>query len=149
MNVEILPDLIDRWLDALESGAYTQTEGTLCRTIDDTGVAVINYSADAKCGFCCLGVLLDVMQPDGWGRNEGAFTRPHVLGNRSDMKDAGIQYSSIIDKDVWVQLKMAFPFLPSQDDLASMNDVEEATFADIAEFISACRDNYTPPLNVE
>lgn len=39
-----------RWISALRSGDYNQTDGVL---------------ADGQGGFCCLGVLCDLLQEDG------------------------------------------------------------------------------------
>jgi hypothetical protein len=47
------PALLDKWLAALRSGEYEQTKGALRR--DNS--------------FCCLGVLCDVISPDGWQKN--------------------------------------------------------------------------------
>lgn len=43
--------LVNQWIPALESGFYRQRSGVLS---DESG------------GFCCLGVLLDVINPDAW-----------------------------------------------------------------------------------
>lgn len=40
----------DRWVTALRSGDYSQGMGNLM----------------AQEGFCCLGVLCDIINPDGW-----------------------------------------------------------------------------------
>lgn len=50
--------VIEKWVAALESGEYTQTEGTLQR---------INrkYHDDPEVGFCCLGVLCDLAVKEG------------------------------------------------------------------------------------
>jgi hypothetical protein len=44
------PELKKRWTDALRSGQYIRAQ-TVLRT---------------PCGYCCLGVLLDVVDPNGW-----------------------------------------------------------------------------------
>lgn len=43
-------ELMDKWCNALESGCYEQGQGSL--RDGDT--------------YCCLGVLCDVMKPNGW-----------------------------------------------------------------------------------
>lgn len=45
------PEIKQRWVAALRSGEYPQAKSAL-------------RSSD---GFCCLGVLCDVIAPDGWG----------------------------------------------------------------------------------
>lgn len=55
------PAVKAQWLTALRSGEYKQTGGTLKgRTLDDDGYAT------GPVGFCCLGVLCDVVAPDGF-----------------------------------------------------------------------------------
>jgi len=44
------PELKDRWLDALKSGEYEQTTGSLMTEHDD-------FQGES---YCCLGVLLDI-----------------------------------------------------------------------------------------
>lgn len=45
------PQLKAKWIEALESGRYEQTRGAL--HVKDEG-------------YCCLGVLCDVIDPAGW-----------------------------------------------------------------------------------
>ena len=51
MNKEIKK----KWLAALRSGKYKQTRNQLREVV-----------ADGEDGFCCLGVLCDVVNPNGW-----------------------------------------------------------------------------------
>ena len=44
-------ELVKKWIEALRSGEYTQSIGRL---------------SDGRGGFCCLGVLCDIVNPDGW-----------------------------------------------------------------------------------
>lgn len=57
------PELKQQWVKALRSGEYKQGIGVL-RSMDDH--------------FCCLGVLCDVVNPEGWASPEGhVIRRPH------------------------------------------------------------------------
>lgn len=56
------PELKAKWLVALRSGEYQQAKGAL-RTIEGE-----------KC-MCCLGVLCDVIDPNGWRSIEGQAWR--------------------------------------------------------------------------
>lgn len=48
------PEFKERWVEALRSGKYKQTEGRL-----------------QKCGgYCCLGVAACLIDPNGWDGNE-------------------------------------------------------------------------------
>lgn len=48
------PEVKRRWVQALRSGRYTQGTGRLRSVADE---------------FCCLGVLCDLKDPDGWRWN--------------------------------------------------------------------------------
>ena len=45
------PEIKQKWLEALRSGKYKQGRGLL---------------RDSKNQFCCLGVLCDIIKPNGW-----------------------------------------------------------------------------------
>lgn len=49
-------DVIEKWVTALESGEYAQTEGRLHRAVPHKGP----YMDEKPAGFCCLGVLCDL-----------------------------------------------------------------------------------------
>lgn len=51
---------VRKWVDALRSGNYEQTDGQL-RKEDDEGVV----------GFCCLGVACDISELGTWDENDG------------------------------------------------------------------------------
>lgn len=46
-----------RWTEALRSGKYQQAKGILCE---------IDPESEEPVGFCCLGVLVDVVHPEWW-----------------------------------------------------------------------------------
>lgn len=50
------PELKARWLEALRSGEYKQSDSRLR-----------NPTADGGFAYCCLGVLCNLIDPDGWG----------------------------------------------------------------------------------
>lgn len=92
------PELKAKWVAALRSGEYKQTGGHL-RYCDLNG--------NPK-GYCCLGVLCDVMDPEGWGA-------------RFHDDDAGLPEPSMVGAH--------------QPTLIDMNDREGRSFAEIADFI--------------
>lgn len=49
-------DVKARWVNALRSGEYQQTQGSLRRLLPDEG---------SPPGFCCLGVLCDLAEQEG------------------------------------------------------------------------------------
>lgn len=83
MNQEIKA----QWLQALRSGDYTQ------------GVLRLRISAgDGQLRHCCLGVLCDVLDPEGWNVDEAGFHRhrkhfhrPHYdLECKAEIPDAAV-----------------------------------------------------------
>lgn len=96
--------LRQRWIKALRSGKYTQTR----RTLKDQD------------GFCCLGVLCDVLDPKGWNgkmyrfgdqaRGRGAFP-PVAVTNAVGLGRGEVRR------------------------LAQWNDVENLSFAQIADLL--------------
>jgi hypothetical protein len=64
MNLEIKT----KWLEALRSGKYKRGERYLRRRTTEKGEV-----------FCCLGVLCDIMQPEGW-RDHSPDAQDVVVG---------------------------------------------------------------------
>src|SRR4051812_47873824 len=54
------PELKTQWLEALRSGRYQQTRGVLYRAKEEFVGGHVQ-----KPGLCCLGVLYDVIDPEG------------------------------------------------------------------------------------
>lgn len=91
----------EQWLVALRGGNYEQAQ---------------EYLNDGIGGMCCLGVLLDITEPEGWSGAAHLHTR----------EDAEMP-----DSDFLSAVKLP------QDDaetLAAMND-EGRSFAEIADYI--------------
>lgn len=100
------PEIKEQWLVALRSGRYQQTKS---RLRDETG-------------FCCLGVLCDVIEPDGWrddvdyafyGCSDGDLVKSmpppritekakiyNVDGQLSEFNDVGHSFAEIAD---WIE----------------------------------------------
>lgn len=101
MNQEIK----EKWVKALRSGKYKQGGGFLRK-------------GDR---FCCLGVLCDVVDPEGWGEWDSyTNSRPHfschLLPGPEVLVDVGTNILSV--------RKLSF-----------MNDVERKSFQEIANYI--------------
>lgn len=98
------------WIDALRSGRFAQTTGGLR---DDTG-------------FCCLGVAADILGGGWWGNRDSGRYDYHTddgwncIGN---MPPTLRDELGLTDNDV--------------RQLTNMNDFEEKTFAEIADYIEA------------
>jgi hypothetical protein len=50
------PEIKEKWIEKLESGEYQQGQGGLRIKNEEVGTDQ----------FCCLGVLADIINPDGW-----------------------------------------------------------------------------------
>lgn len=105
------------WCSALRSGAYSQGVGRLRLTARHHDGTQEHY-------HCCLGVLLDVIDPDGWGDNDRHYTK--VNGNE-------ICQDLILDNPVLIALDMA---QEDMETLAEMND-SAYDFEHIANYIEA------------
>lgn len=106
MNKEIKA----KWLAALRNGAYKQTTKHLR---DDTG-------------FCCLGVLCDVIDPSKW-TPEGSYENSKQLPPESIVKLAELSY-----KNPTVEIKKQRG--TTLRELAALND-NGYTFLQIADLI--------------
>jgi hypothetical protein len=105
-----------KWLAALRSGDYPQGQGTLRSTE----------------GFCCLGVLCDVIDPNGW-----ELGLPHA----STYADTSVRWT---DPESGERDRVELPRsvasragLPLQiaDKLVEFNDEDNWTFSTIADWI--------------
>jgi hypothetical protein len=93
------------WIDALRSGKYKQTQGTLKN--DE--------------GFCCLGVLCDLARLDGGPHWEKDWTENYFLNNFGDLPKVVKEFMGLDEGDV--------------ARLINKNDNQEQSFEQIANFI--------------
>lgn len=98
-------ELRDRWIAALTDGSYQQGQGHLryVRQLDGTPL------------YCCLGVLCDIIDPNGWSDIMGAHRLGHGLLSPRAAEKHGLPWD-------WAAA------------LAGMND-RGASFIDIAKEI--------------
>jgi hypothetical protein len=110
-----------QWTAALRSGAYQQGNGRLRG----------QWPGSPHEGFCCLGVLCDVVAPTGWERRRSAYI-------------SKVDYFHEGAYDVPVPSVCRAAGLPDGDDpdihsflgeLTEANDVEGLTFEEIADVI--------------
>ena len=104
-------DIAIKWVEALRSGKYQQGKFSL-RSHDDR--------------YCCLGVLCDVLKEQiglEW-RQKSSLTAPFVFGTQI----------SVLSNDI---INLVGMKQTEQDILSSMNDLEEKSFAEIADYIDA------------
>lgn len=97
----------DRWIEALYSGAYQQSRGSLRK--DDT--------------FCCLGVLCDLVDPEGWKKNPFANHYSFKL------------YNSMPPTDIMVSMGLTYADTTT---LSTLNDSSNFSFEEIADYLLHC-----------
>lgn len=115
------PDEVTLWVTALRSGKYVQGRNAL-RT--EHG------------GFCCLGVYLDVIDPEGWGadpiiNSDERVGFPHRLAESC----SGGERIFFLDDEARNRLHLS---REGMEYLGRLNDGTEAgpnTFAGIADFV--------------
>ncbi len=106
----------EKWIAALRSGDYRQNRGSLRRMVDET-----NF------GYCCLGVLCEVLKEDKKLCQEG-----FVFENDQCIYSGAIGYASLPTK-LLERLKIE---VKTQDKLITMNDYKHRNFKEIANYIS-------------
>lgn len=115
-----MSDLRQKWIAALRSGDFKQGRGLL-------GNEMKGYKE-----YCCLGVLVEVSDiPKSWEDN--GFLR--CYGTFDDADGNPINYSSS-PSCIPVSLRNAVGLsCMDADKLMHMNDVEKATFEEIANYL--------------
>lgn len=105
-------DIRNRWMEALRSGKYKQTR----------------YKMQDSEGYCCLGVLCDVVDPDGW--KASPFAGLAFLHNGNEVYPPA---------EVQAKAKLNYGELygeiPDSRWLAKLNDNFQLSFEEIAEAI--------------
>jgi hypothetical protein len=113
MNEEIK----EKWIKKLESGEYPQGQG---------GLRIENESGRDK--FCCLGVLADIINPDGWQTPEDPSW---YSGKRIYCYEFMNKATDFIPDNIAEEIGLD---RKNQTELAEMND-EGKNFHEIAEEI--------------
>lgn len=114
--------LKEKWTTALRSGKYKQAMGKL------KGRARYNPNG-FDVGHCCLGVLLDIVQPDGWTTDRHGIA--HTGASRSVKHECFNQY---INPSLAHSLGLP---AGTQKILGKMNDTG-SDFEQIAQYIEDC-----------
>lgn len=116
--------LKSRWVAALRSGEYKQATGVL-------------KSAEGR-GFCCIGVLCDVVAPEGWETH----SHKEAPWNPDSSKEvvsfenpvAGSEQGVTLNADALARFGMSMACL---DLLVEFNDSQGKNFSQIADWIDA------------
>lgn len=116
MNEEIKA----RWVEALRSGKYIQ------------GRTVLRNSHNQ---YCCLGVLCNIVDSSQWSRKEDWFDK-YTYGQE--------EKTGSLPLDIIHKSELPFRVNPSSEGcrdtqvyLACMNDLDNKSFVEIADFIEA------------
>lgn len=126
-----MPALTRKWVEALRSGNYPQTNG--CLKNDE--------------GFCCLGVAADVMAPSAWLKTQNEDGEYRFRNSNTN---------ALLPDEDWLRLAPKnvkyknpdydpncdwdtefFDLEPSQDDMAELNDSSKLNFNQIADIIES------------
>jgi hypothetical protein len=97
-----------KWVKALRSGEYNQGQGHLRRQKIES--------------YCCLGVLADVIDPDGWSK---PVDNKILYGWRGEENPGSLPYS--LQKEIRIS--------GHAGTLIDMNDHKLSSFNDIADYI--------------
>ncbi len=109
------PEIKSLWLAALRSGTYSQ------------GRERLRGEADS---FCCLGVLCDIHAPQNWVEIEWASDWEFHLPDEGEVYRA----EGELPKSFYQALDIDYAV---EDKLIHMNDIEQKTFPEIADWIEA------------
>lgn len=101
----------DKWVTALRSGAYQQ------------GRKALRTTADGKDSYCCLGVLCDIVAPEGW--------TAYVIDSKDHWQhdDQGDVPSGRLLDYIGLRSRRLM------EKLVTMNDTDQASFETIAQWI--------------
>ena len=84
------PALKKKWVEALRSGDYKQGKGRL-RRADESHL-------DMPDAFCCLGVLCQVSNPDGWTKTDVyRYSNQGGMFNAHFSREIGLPYDMVVD----------------------------------------------------
>jgi hypothetical protein len=72
-------DLKDKWIEALLSGKYKQGQASLRLTL-----------VNGKQVHCCLGVLCDILGPNGWSKSCDGDGHPHKSNRGEYLSDEAL-----------------------------------------------------------
>jgi hypothetical protein len=148
----VKPEIKERWIEALESGKYRQTQGHL--QVKD------GADSEYRDGYCCLGVLCELAVEDGvvnvkTNRNVYGITEVEyfsgdpdesVDSSTTELPEAVVEWAGLSEINPNVSLPITgWPQLASSEDfgpedtatisLAELNDEYEFNFHDIARVV--------------
>lgn len=122
-------DLMNKWILALRSGEYAQTRGVLRRDSEHA------FDTTIGPGYCCLGVLCDVLDPSRWVTPDD-----HGMVGYRTATGTGDSGQDVVEgtppDDLAEALGLPRPAARElYDYCVSMNDGAKKSFSEIAEFL--------------
>ena len=117
ITIRMPQPLLDKWLAALRSGEYRQTQEVM---------------SDRRGGYCCLGVL----QKCATGRVTPDHAADDELPSMAWLKRNNVEFKT---QGLWAAQS---PFLPSLCMSAASANDDGFTFPEIADAIEACAEGY-------
>lgn len=131
MKTMLSEDLKNKWVAALRSGKYEQGKGFLRR---------LDEKDSNKEKFCCLGVLCDVFDPELWDRDAESTEEFSSFMFKEPISTANIFYfmkegSEVLSYDLAKSFGFHEGALSIQDILTEMNDRDNKSFSEIADWI--------------
>ena len=109
------PSVKTRWIRALRSDKYKQTTSILR---DGPGE-----------GYCCLGVLCDIIDPEGWGAESDDY-------DYEDYESKWTYKGDVEEDTLPVSLRKRLNIENQHvETLINMNDTENKSFTEIADWI--------------
>lgn len=132
------PRVKKKWLKALRSGQYAQTQGALC-----------HEDEDGNCAFCCLGVLCNIHAEEKgrhWKEPENNKELHQRLDGSVELSYGGRKefltgklkpefgaLPNIVRK--WAGLDAVDPLIGADTRASEWNDLENKTFEEIADLV--------------
>lgn len=114
-------DVKERWITTLRSGEYPQTRKVL-RDVH---------------GYCCLGVLCDIIDPDGWDRPDDRpyGAKDQHLGSSNVPSPEILEAAGIGEDEIFQAADNEEDELYVLSELMNLNDRQRKNFNEIADWI--------------
>lgn len=103
-------ELRDKWTAALRDGSHQQGRATLCYEFHDGMRA-----------YCCIGVLCDVADPQGWRHNSVVASHIDHQWGETQLSIRGLREVGLTEEE--------------QEELVYLNDVDKLDFPAIADWV--------------
>ena len=115
-------NIVQEWIDALRSGKYKQGSHAL---------RIPSKVKGEPDSYCCLGVLCDIVDPEGWGKPTTIRVEDDSMECIPHLNETGIPTLT-----VWIKvIKDLTTTKKNSTDFAQLNDREGWNFEKIADYL--------------